>query len=244
MPSLQDISGPQDRSHHWQRFDKTAWPNRTRDDVRYMETRRIITLAYEILRKKVAGGIVVINNEASLQLQLGAILQTLGPLFEFDTRDRFIIELEGRLPALAPAHDAEVDILISLGDETRFSTCAIELKYFKKENGREPLSRYDAFVDLARLEAFRQRHVDSAYFIVGTDNPHFVSHPKYGAAAEAFDLRDNACYAAGTTLTYNTRSGPSHPPVRLNNNYEFKWDSMPMRYPLGTEMWFLCVEVP
>jgi hypothetical protein len=56
--------------------------------------RAAISLAWSLLAKKVGGGLIAINKEASLQLQFGYVLQQLLPLITFHTSEKFEVELE------------------------------------------------------------------------------------------------------------------------------------------------------
>ena len=54
----------------------------------------IVDQSYDILCQQITKGRFTINNEASLQLQFSVILKAIGQLYEFDPKDRFVIELE------------------------------------------------------------------------------------------------------------------------------------------------------
>ena len=54
----------------------------------------IIELSFNCLYEKINGGLIVIENEASLQLQLSSIMKTFGEQFIFRKDELFSIELE------------------------------------------------------------------------------------------------------------------------------------------------------
>ena len=56
--------------------------------------RQIVELSYTILCNKVAAGSFNVPNEASIQMQLGSIINWVGKMFEFDKHDRVVVELE------------------------------------------------------------------------------------------------------------------------------------------------------
>ena len=97
--------------------------------------------------------------------------------------------------------------------------CAIELKFFKKANQREPNNRYDVFSDICRLEGCRDV-ADVGYMIVATDHPHYVDKAEYSPATADFDFRHGRTYQAGTTMTYQGSHGD---PIALANSYDFEW---------------------
>ena len=188
--------------------------------------------AYQLLCAKLSGGSVVVQNEASLQFQLASILKNLGELFVFGADERFSIELEKLVVnheaafAKSGSPRARVDIWYQF--ENRISgdivRTAIELKFFKKENHREPNNRYDAFGDILNLEGYGE-HSDLGFLMIFTDHPHYVSHEKYSSNTGDFDLRHGSKYQAPMELQYRT-SVPYGPPIRLQNNYEFHWDTL------------------
>lgn len=122
--------------------------------------KQIVEIAYDRLCGKVTGQRIEVCNEASLQLQLASILKTLGELYEETPDERFNIELEKNVTLSGGAfvksrtEKAKIDIWFSLENvkSGEKHSCAIELKYFKKSNHREPNNRYDVFKDLHNLE--------------------------------------------------------------------------------------------
>ena len=56
--------------------------------------REIIDISYKILIQKIGNGTINAWNEASLQLEFGSILKTVGNLYEFSTDDKFHMEFE------------------------------------------------------------------------------------------------------------------------------------------------------
>ena len=54
----------------------------------------IVQTSYRLLCNKITGGLIEVDNEASLQMQSGVIMRTIGQLYEFSPKDRFSIVLE------------------------------------------------------------------------------------------------------------------------------------------------------
>jgi len=195
---------------------------------------QIVEIAYERLCGKVTGKRIKVANEASLQLQFASILKTLGELYEETPDQRFNIELEknvtlsGSAFAKSGTAKAKIDIWLSLEDKDTGGgerhACAIELKYFKEENRREPNNRYDVFKDLHNLEQYGGI-ADTGYLLVATDHQHYINKEEYSDDTKDFDFRDGSNYRAGTELVYRT-DNPHGPPIRLRNNYSFCWCSV------------------
>lgn len=192
--------------------------------------KQIVTVAYERLCGKITRQRIQVANEASLQLQFASILKTLGELYEESPSERFNIELEknvtlpGGTFAKSSTEKAKIDIWISLDDATNgeHHACAIELKYFKRANHREPNNRYDAFKDLQNLEQYGD-FVDVGFLLVATDHPHYINQEEYSSDTEDFDFRHGTKYIAGTEMVYRTEKPHGTPPITLGNDYTFEW---------------------
>jgi len=191
--------------------------------------KQIVNIAYDRLCAKITGQRIAVDNEASLQLQLASILKTIGELYEHTPSERFNIELEKNVTlkkgifAKSNTEKAKIDIWFSLenistGDK---HSCAIELKYFKKANHREPNNRYDVFKDLHNLERYGE-FANTGFLLVATDHSHYINHATYSKDTEDFDFRQGQKYIAGTELTYRTQK-PYGPPITLQGSYDFAW---------------------
>ncbi|WP_085728522.1 hypothetical protein [Pseudomonas sp. R37(2017)] len=193
---------------------------------------RVFDLAYECLRQKINSGRIKIENEASLQLQFASILKSVGELFEVEQGEHFSIELEkpfsleGQLFGKSGSEKAKIDIYFyytNAATKIRQS-CAVELKFFKKKNQREPNNRYDVFADLHNLEQYGPIS-DLCFMVVATDHSHYVSWPEYSKDTEDFDFRDGRTYTSGTVVTYRTTK-PYGKPITLYGSYDFNWDKV------------------
>ncbi|MBL4575747.1 MAG: hypothetical protein JKY51_06580 [Opitutaceae bacterium] len=193
-------------------------------------SKKVFEEAYAVLCRKLSGGAVVVQNEASLQLQLASILKTLGELSVFKPDERFSIELEKSVTngealfAKSGSRRAKIDIWYQFEDRSSGEKVrtAIELKFFKRENHREPDNRYDVYKDLLNLEGYGQ-HSDLGFLAVFTDHQHYVSQELYSEDTKDFDFRDGSTYRTPTELFYRT-SKPYGPPIVLQGDYDFKWD--------------------
>ena len=201
----------------------------------------IVNIAIPRLFEQIRGGRIVCESEATLQLHLGRIIATVADLYLVSERETFSIELEKPLRG-GREKRGRIDIWFQLtlanGTVTR---CAIELKFFKEANHREPNSRYDVFKDIARLERCKDV-ADVAFMLVGTDHQHYVSHASYSKNTADFDIRHGATYQAGTRLEYRTAK-PYDVPITLAHDYEFRWAELPDTHYYGRTLHFLLVEV-
>ncbi len=174
-----------------------------------------------------ANGGIISKNEASFQLELGYILKVVGQLYEFKPNEKFHLEFENNIvlnnPSLkSKSKKARIDIYTEFGKEKEKVKGAIELKFLKKKNHREPNNRYDIFKDISNLEAYREKDIDICYFYIWTDHSHYVKQKSYSLGTSDFDFRDKKEYREGTILTYSTDK-PYGEPIKLKGNYKFKW---------------------
>jgi len=182
--------------------------------------RNIVNLAVPTLFRQIAGGRVACESEATLQLHLGRIIATAADLEIISERETFSVELEKPLRG-AGGKRGRIDVWFRLTDDDgRAWRCAIELKFFKRENHREPNNRYDVFKDMARLEGCGDV-ADLGFMLVATDHLHYVRQDAYSDATSDFDFRHGRSYAAGTALTYKT--GGYGTPITLAGDYQFSW---------------------
>lgn len=193
--------------------------------------KKIIESSYDILLGQVGNGRIVIENEASFQLQFSYILKTIGDLYQFSPDDLFSIKLEVPYASKndlqkSKSKKAKIDIVLSLEDRRKSLSkisCAIELKYFQENNHREPNNRYDVFTDLSNLESYvLSKDYNFGVFILGTDHLHYVNKDHYSHKTSDFDLRHGKKYIAKTELNYNGEKG--YPPITLNRDYSFSWN--------------------
>lgn len=79
--------------------------------------------------------------------------------------------------------------------------------------------------DLSNLELYKENEIDICYFILSTDHAHYVNQENYSKDTKDFDFRDGKDYKSGTVLKYQTEK-PYGPNLKLNRNYQFKWDKV------------------
>lgn len=193
-------------------------------------TEEIIETAYKLLTHKLAFGGLTARNESAFQLEFGNILKTIGHLYEFRLVDKFHLEFETYISLNGTSIKsktvrARVDLLLKYQDDDNLTKAAIELKFFKKDNHREPNNRYDVFKDLSNLELYKCHDIDLCYFILATDHSHYCYQDSYSRSTSDFDFRNNKQYNSGTVLRYKTIK-PYGPDITLKQNYTFKWDKV------------------
>lgn len=147
-------------------------------------------------------------------------MNTLGKLYEISKEDKIFIELEKKFILKNTSNKSETknvicDIYLELQDNVETKKCCIELKFFKKENQREPNNRYDYFSDLKNLEEYKKLGIDLCYMVIGTDHEHYVNQDKYSEKTSDFNFRDGKEYRKDSKLVYNTE-------ILWKTNYSIK----------------------
>ncbi|WP_430614276.1 hypothetical protein [Flavobacterium sp. JP2137] len=193
-------------------------------------TEEIVETAYKLLTHKLAYGGLTARNESAFQLEFGHILKTIGQLYEFRLVDKFHLEFETYISLnttsiKSKSERARVDLLLKYQDDDSTTKVAIELKFFKKNNHREPNNRYDVFKDISNLELYKSHDIDLCYFILATDHSHYCSKENYSSDTSDFDFRHGQKYKAGTTLKYKTAK-PYGEDLSLQQDYDFCWDTI------------------
>ncbi len=200
----------------------------------------IIDQSYRIFCNKLSNGGLKVKNETAFQCELGIILKTLGSLYEFRPDDKFQISFENHIDLntesiKSKSKRARIDIQINYSLNGKTTKAAIELKFYKKKNQREPNNRYDVFKDISNLEKYKDNGIDLCFFILATDHTHYVNKQKYSANTSDFDFRHGAEYQAGKMLSYKTEK-PYGEDITLEQNYNFHWGNV-------EDLYFLKVEV-
>lgn len=191
---------------------------------------RTFAIAYDCLRRKINGGRIQVANEASLQLQFASILKSVGELLEAERDEFFSIELEKPVALTdevfgkSGSRNAKIDILFAF---TNMATgevhrCAVEMKFFRRKNHREPNNRYDVFSDLNNLESYGA-FAERCYMLVATDHDHYVNQVIYSPSTMGFDFRHGRTYESGTRVEYLTEKAYGAP-ITLRGSYKFEWD--------------------
>lgn len=188
----------------------------------------IIESGYRLLTRKLAHVGLTARNESAFQLEYGHILKMLGQLYEFRLVDKFHLEFETWIPLTekslkSKSARARVDLLVKYKDDDSEVKAAIELKFFKRENHREPNNRYDVFQDIANLELYKRHGIDLCYFILATDHAHYYNQESYSPDTGDFDFRHQSTYVAGKPIQYKTPT-PYGQDMSLQNTYTFLWN--------------------
>lgn len=191
--------------------------------------KQVIKSSYDLLLGQISRGRIVIQNEASFQLHYAYILKTVGELMQFSPSDIFSIKMETPYSSAgilnkSGSKKAKIDIVMELKNSVESVSCAIELKFYQKENHREPNNRYDVYKDLLNLEDYvNSGQYNFGLFFLSTNHLHYVNQKNYSVDTADFDFRHGSIYKSGRILEYRTDK-PYGGPISLRNDYQFLWE--------------------
>ena len=180
--------------------------------------KQIIDISYKLLCNKIVSGGIRIDNEASLQMQLGVILKQIGQLYEFGNNDHFTVELETWQDISSTSKSnkgrARCDIYLKFISNLEAKEAAIELKYFKHSTNEAVTdNRFSLLLDLENLEQYKANNPDLlCYEIVYTDNENYAKLDNRSKIKITPTISGNTEPYAGRTIT-------------LQKSYSSVWDS-------------------
>lgn len=201
--------------------------------------KEIVAISSKIFQAKIVNeNIGNIENEASMQLQLGIILQSVGRLYEWSPKDRFLILFEKvlEIPPTRKSSNgkARCDIYMEMhvdGEEKPFRV-GIELKYLPKNKDEATTdNRLAILADIDNLEAYQDKnYTDLGYSFVYTTNENYARSD----TRSSINIGNNVRVNGG-------KSNYSH--VELKGTYTFSWHIYNTENSYKTKHCFLLLPV-
>jgi hypothetical protein len=187
--------------------------------------RQAITVAWHVFARKVGGGLIPINKEASMQLQYAYVLKQLLPLTLHHKGETAELELETGVKTSAGTNN--IDILLrgtSASEEIRI---AIEMKCYRTlaasggTRGAHDIFMKDVYEDLAILEEYiALRHASRGVALVMNDLQRFVNPKMKSGKCWAYDISDGHTFPGGQI---SVPIGGKNVFVELRRSYTFNW---------------------
>ncbi len=181
--------------------------------------REIVRISYSLLCNKIVGGLIDVDNEASLQLQLGVIMKTIGQMYEFTPEDRFSIVLEHvvkdeAIQTWKSKGKARIDVMLTLTDGKDTCSAAIEMKYFPKAEGETVTdNRFFMLADIENLETYlRLGEAGLGYFMLYTTNNNYTTDTRSGVKI-------------GNDEPISGQIKSNNRTVNLTGSYQLHWDT-------------------
>jgi len=191
--------------------------------------RSVVSLAWSLFAKKVGGGLIEINKEASMQLQFSYILQQILPLITFNKNEEFKLELE----TTPKKFKNEIDVFLSgkwRGQGTvKTHRIAVELKCYKElassgnKRGAKNIFMKDVYEDLGLLEDLvhsNQPSADVGIALVMTDMENLVNPKKKDGRCWEYDISNNVTFGP---KHFTTPVAGKPVDIKLQKKYNLQW---------------------
>lgn len=187
--------------------------------------RQTITIAWHVFARKVGGGLIPINKEASMQLQYAYVLKQLLPLTLHHKGESADVELE--IGVKTSAGSSNIDILVRGTSQAEEIRIAIEMKCYRNlaasggTRGAHDIFMKDVYEDLAILEDYvALRYASRGVALVMNDLPRFVNPKVKGGKCWAYDISHGHTFPGGQI---SVPIGGKAVFVDLRNSYTFNW---------------------
>ena len=199
--------------------------------------RNAISVAWHVFARKVGGGLIPINKEASMQLQYAYILKQVLPLTLHHKEENAELELETGVKTKNGSNN--IDVLLranSLSGEIRI---AIEMKCYRTiaasggNRGAHDIFMKDVYEDLHILEEYIElSHASRGVALVMNDLERFVNPRVKKGKCWAYDISHGYTFPGGQL---SVPIGGKSVMVNLSKSYTFSWEKF-------GSLWFTEIE--
>ncbi|MCK4679352.1 MAG: hypothetical protein KAT48_14555 [Bacteroidales bacterium] len=187
--------------------------------------RKSISFAWGIFSEKVGSGLILINKEASMQLQYSYILQQVIPLICFSDQESARIELETGVKVEGKYR--EIDLVLIGSNGGNDYNVAVEMKCYREyaasggKRGATDIFMKDVYEDLHLLESYcKHAGFHKGVALVMNDLERLVNPKKKEAKCWDYDI-SNSTKVSNRHLT--TPIGGKSVDLKVAKSYEFKW---------------------
>ncbi|MDO9134243.1 hypothetical protein [Hydrogenophaga sp.] len=187
--------------------------------------RRAVTEAWAAFGRKVGGGLIPVNKEASMQLQYAFVLKQLLPLALHHPDEWADVELETGVRTTTGTNN--IDILLKGASSAGEVKIGIELKCYRtiaasgRTRGAHDIFMKDVYEDLHVLEEYVSAGIVSrGVALVMNDLPRFVQPVVKNGKCWAYDISHGFTFPGGKI---NVPVGGKVVNVDLQKSYCFDW---------------------
>lgn len=198
---------------------------------------KLVKVAWELLQRKIAGGLVKVNKEASLQLHYAYILQELITICQFSDAENVKVVLEKTI-AMGDNSTQEIDVVIETMVGGVPYHVAIEMKCYRKiassghSRGGINVFVKEVYEDIASLEKYKVRdtNIKRTYFLVMVDYENIVvsTNPSNGKKKtpkyKAYDISDG--FELNGPIDISVDAGDNKDSIHIEGRYKFDWSVM------------------
>ncbi len=187
--------------------------------------REAVSVAWQVFARKVGGGLIPVNKEASMQLQFAYVLKQVLPLMLHNPDESADIELETGVKTKSGTNN--IDILIKGHSHTGSTVIAIEMKCYRTiaasggTRGAHDIFMKDVYEDLHILEEYVASGIANyGVALVMNDLERFVHPSVKRGKCWAYDISHGNIFPGGKI---NVPVGGKAVKVSLKKSYEFNW---------------------
>ncbi|MEE3935244.1 hypothetical protein V2I68_06720 [Pseudomonas viridiflava] len=187
--------------------------------------RHAISVAWKVFARKVGGGLIPINKEASMQLQYAYLLKQLLPLILHNSDESADIELETGVRLATGA--SNIDILVTGTSAKGKTKIAIEMKCYRNitssggPRGAQDIFQKDVYEDLQVLEQYVEAGIASRGIALVMNDLLSITTPKIkNGKYWAYDISHGTTFSGGTI---NVPIGGKPVSLALKRSYAFDW---------------------
>ena len=187
--------------------------------------RRAVSMAWQVFVRKVGGGLIPINKEASMQLQYAYVLKQILPLTIHGVDEGAELELETGVGTKSGKFN--IDILVKGFSGKVRSNIAIEMKCYRNitasggTRGAHDIFMKDVYEDLHVLEEYiASEHANHGVALVMTDLERFPFPRSKKGKCWAYDISDGFEFPGGE-ITVPIGGKSVH--VVLKRPHSFNW---------------------
>lgn len=184
-----------------------------------------VSEAWLIFSRKVGGGLIPVNKEASMQLQYAYILQQIAPLIIFHEDEAIRVELEAGVNV--DGMSREIDLLFTGQGPAGVHKIAIEMKCYRTKaasggnRGATDIFMKDVYFDLFLLERYVALGLATrGVSLVMNDMARLVNPRNKSAKCWNYDTSQGAQFGP---QTFDTPIGGKSVNFRLEKHYKLVW---------------------
>jgi hypothetical protein len=199
--------------------------------------RNAISVAWHVFARKVGGGLISINKEASMQLQYAYVLKQLLPFTLHHKEESAELELETGVKTKNGSNS--IDILLRANTLSGEIRIAIEMKCYRTiaasggNRGAHNIFMKDVYEDLQILEEYIELgQASRGVALVMNDLEHFVNPRVKKGKCWHYDISHGYTFPGGQL---SVPIGGKSVMVNLSKSYTFNWEKF-------GSLWFTEIE--
>ncbi len=187
----------------------------------------IIDVCWESFSAKVGCGLLVINKEASMQLNFAYLLKNTVDLAIYHEDEIITIELENSISINGRMRECDILVKIEKGEDINF--IPIEMKCYKtktssgKLRGAQDIFKYSIYEDLQLLESYEDEFISNGIQLTMTDYRGFPFPKSKEGKSWDYDVSDGKILNNGIELF--TPIGGKNVSTILKKSYTFNWQT-------------------